>query len=148
MKEQKNGFIQLHSHDNTTLQGSDPMTCGLTMRGKALVQCLPWHYPIIDNLTLPGYPKTRYKSEVIFPQRKILESGTPAEVQNVDISFLYALLWRVCGLVYMYDPAWKDGTMQPTSYDYYIQKLKHLCNVYVHGHDTIRRKKRTKFRKC
>lgn len=90
-------------------------------------------YPIKTYLLNQlGYSEKKFKKEFNLSQQSRLESCTAADVVTFDISLLFALLQRTCGLAKRDDPQWTKAAPNPSSLEHLIYCLKELRNNLAH----------------
>lgn len=104
---------------------------------KTLCDVFEWSYqgtyPVKTYLfSRPGYSNTKFKKVYNESQRVKLQTAVATDVQEFDISLLYALLQHVCGLADSNDPAWTNTTQQPSPLEHLLYLLKQLRNQLAH----------------
>ncbi|XP_069157651.1 uncharacterized protein [Procambarus clarkii] len=105
----------------------------------ALASVFMWSYrgtfPVVTYLTQDlGYTNAQYRRVFDAQQRDKLEASPDAA--TFDITLLYKLLQRVCGLAEMNDPTWTTPGPQGSSLDHLIYSLKQHRNTLAH--DNVR----------
>nr|XP_045590821.1 uncharacterized protein LOC123752831 [Procambarus clarkii] len=101
----------------------------------ALASVFMWSYlgtfPVVTYFTQDlGYTNVQYRRVFDAHQRDKLEASSDAA--TFDITLLYKLLQRVCGLAEMNDPTWTTPGPQGPSLEHLIYSLKQLQNTLVH----------------
>ncbi|XP_069177179.1 uncharacterized protein, partial [Procambarus clarkii] len=101
----------------------------------ALASVFMWSYrgtfPVVTYLTQDlGTTNAKYKSVFDAHQRDKLEASSDAA--TFDITLLYKLLQRVCGLAKMNDPTWTTPGPRGPSLEQLIYKLKQHRNTLAH----------------
>nr|XP_045618482.1 uncharacterized protein LOC123770531 isoform X1 [Procambarus clarkii]XP_045618483.1 uncharacterized protein LOC123770531 isoform X1 [Procambarus clarkii]XP_045618484.1 uncharacterized protein LOC123770531 isoform X1 [Procambarus clarkii]XP_045618485.1 uncharacterized protein LOC123770531 isoform X1 [Procambarus clarkii]XP_045618486.1 uncharacterized protein LOC123770531 isoform X1 [Procambarus clarkii]XP_045618487.1 uncharacterized protein LOC123770531 isoform X1 [Procambarus clarkii]XP_04 len=101
----------------------------------ALASVFMWSYrgtfPVVTYLTQDlGYTNVQYRRVFDDHQRDKLEASSDAA--TFDITLLYKLLQRVCGLAEMNDPTWTTPGPQGPSLEHLIYKLKKYRNTLAH----------------
>ncbi|XP_069157750.1 uncharacterized protein [Procambarus clarkii] len=101
----------------------------------ALASVFMWSYrstfPVVTYLTQNlGYTNAQYRRVFDAQQRDKLEASTDAA--TFDITLLYKLLQRVCGLAEMNDPTWTTPGPQGPSLEHLIYSLKQHRNTLAH----------------
>ncbi|XP_069157732.1 uncharacterized protein [Procambarus clarkii] len=101
----------------------------------ALASVFMWSYrgtfPVVTYLTQNlGTTNAKYKSVFDAHQRDKLEASSDAA--TFDITLLYKLLQRVCGLAEMNDPTWTTPGPQGPSLEHLIYSLKQHRNTLAH----------------
>nr|XP_045618234.1 uncharacterized protein LOC123770443 [Procambarus clarkii]XP_045618235.1 uncharacterized protein LOC123770443 [Procambarus clarkii]XP_045618236.1 uncharacterized protein LOC123770443 [Procambarus clarkii]XP_045618237.1 uncharacterized protein LOC123770443 [Procambarus clarkii]XP_045618238.1 uncharacterized protein LOC123770443 [Procambarus clarkii] len=101
----------------------------------ALASVFMWSYrgtfPVVTYLTQDlGYTNAQYRRVFDAQQRDKLEASTDAA--TFDITLLYKLLQRVCGLAEMNDPTWTTPGPQGPSLEHLIYSLKQHRNTLAH----------------
>ncbi|XP_069179019.1 uncharacterized protein [Procambarus clarkii] len=101
----------------------------------ALASVFMWSYrgtfPVVTYLTQDlGYTNAQYRRVFDAQQRDKLEASSDAA--TFDITLLYKLLQRVCGLAEMNDPTWTTPGPQGPSLEHLIYKLKQHRNTWAH----------------
>ncbi|XP_069157805.1 uncharacterized protein [Procambarus clarkii] len=101
----------------------------------ALASVFMWSYrgtfPVVTYLTQDlGYTNAQYRRVFDDHQRKTLEASTDAA--TFDITLLYKLLQRVCGLAEMNDPTWTTPGPRGPSLEHLIYSLKQHRNTLAH----------------
>ncbi|XP_069157815.1 uncharacterized protein [Procambarus clarkii] len=101
----------------------------------ALASVFMWSYrgtfPVVTYLTQDlGYTNAQYRRVFDAHQRDKLEASTDAA--TFDITLLYKLLQRVCGLAEMNDPTWTTPGPQGPSLEHLIYSLKQHRNTLAH----------------
>nr|XP_045618508.1 uncharacterized protein LOC123770546 isoform X1 [Procambarus clarkii]XP_045618509.1 uncharacterized protein LOC123770546 isoform X1 [Procambarus clarkii] len=97
-----------------------------------LASVFMWSYrgtfPVVTYLTQDlGYTNAQYRRVFDDYQRDKLEASSDAA--TFDITLLYKLLQRVCGLAEMNDPTWTTPGPQGPSLEHLIYKLKQHRNT-------------------
>ncbi|XP_069157819.1 uncharacterized protein [Procambarus clarkii] len=105
----------------------------------ALASVFMWSYrgtfPVVTYLTQDlGYTNAQYRRVFDAHQRDKLEASSDAS--TFDITLLYKLLQRVCGLAEMNDPTWTTPGPRGPSLEHLIYKLKKHRNTLAH--DNVR----------
>ncbi|XP_069178723.1 uncharacterized protein [Procambarus clarkii] len=105
----------------------------------ALASVFMWSYrgtfPVGTYLTQDlGYTNAQYRRVFDDHQRDKLEASSDAA--TFDITLLYKLLQRVCGLAEMNDPTWTAPGPQGPSLEHLIYSLKQHRNTLAH--DNVR----------
>ncbi|XP_069157806.1 uncharacterized protein [Procambarus clarkii] len=105
----------------------------------ALASVFMWSYrgtfPVVTYLTQDlGYTNAQYRRVFDAHQRDKLEVSSDAA--TFDITLLYKLLQRVCGLAEMNDPTWTTPGPQGPSLEHLIYSLKQHRNTLAH--DNVR----------
>ncbi|XP_069157770.1 uncharacterized protein [Procambarus clarkii] len=105
----------------------------------ALASVFMWSYrgtfPVVTYLTQDlGYTNAQYKRVFDDHQRDKLEASSDAA--TFDITLLYKLLQRVCGLAEMNDTTWTTPGPQGPSLEHLIYSLKQHRNTLAH--DNVR----------
>ncbi|XP_069196022.1 uncharacterized protein [Procambarus clarkii] len=98
----------------------------------ALASVFMWSYrgtfPVVTYLTQDlGYTNAQYRRVFDDHQRDKLEASSDAA--TFDITLLYKLLQRVCGLAEMNDPTWTTPGPQGPSLEHLIYSLMHHGNT-------------------
>nr|XP_045618516.1 uncharacterized protein LOC123770550 [Procambarus clarkii]XP_045618517.1 uncharacterized protein LOC123770550 [Procambarus clarkii]XP_045618518.1 uncharacterized protein LOC123770550 [Procambarus clarkii] len=98
----------------------------------ALASVFMWSYrgtfPVVTYLTQDlGYTNAQYRRVFDAHQRDKLEASSDAA--TFDITLLYKLLQRVCGLAEMNDPTWTTPGPQGPSLEHLIYSLKQHRNT-------------------
>ncbi|XP_069157767.1 uncharacterized protein [Procambarus clarkii] len=106
----------------------------------ALASVFMWSYrgtfPVVTYLTQDlGYTNAQYRRVFDDHQRDKLEASSDAA--TFDITLLYKLLQRVCGLAEMNDPAWTTPGPQGPSLEHLIYSLKQHRNTLAHDNVII-----------
>ncbi|XP_069157782.1 uncharacterized protein [Procambarus clarkii] len=101
----------------------------------ALASVFMWSYrgtfPVVTYLTQDlGYTNAQYRYVFDAHQRDKLEASSDAA--TFDITLLYKLLQRVCGLAEMNDPTWTTPGPQGPSLENLIYSLKQHRNTLAH----------------
>ncbi|XP_069157626.1 uncharacterized protein [Procambarus clarkii] len=101
----------------------------------ALASVFMWSYrgtfPVVTYLTQDlGYTNAQYRRVFDAQQRDKLEASSDAA--TFDITLLYKLLQRVCGLAEMNDPTWTTPGPRGPSHEHLIYKLKKHRNTLAH----------------
>ncbi|XP_069157947.1 uncharacterized protein [Procambarus clarkii] len=101
----------------------------------ALASVFMWSYrgtfPVVTYLTQDlGYTNAQYRRVFDAQQRDKLEAS--ADAATFDITLLYKLLQRVCGLAEMNDPTWTTPGPQGPSLEHLIYSLKQHRNTLAH----------------
>ncbi|XP_069187446.1 uncharacterized protein [Procambarus clarkii] len=101
----------------------------------ALASVFMWSYrgafPVVTYLTQDlGYTNAQYRRVFDDHQRDKLEASSDAA--TFDITLLYKLLQRVCGLAEMNDPTWTTPGPQGPSLEHLIYSLKQRRNTLAH----------------
>nr|XP_045591676.1 uncharacterized protein LOC123753764 isoform X2 [Procambarus clarkii] len=101
----------------------------------ALASVFMWSYrgtfPVVTYLTQDlGYTNAQYRRVFDAQQRDKLEASSDAA--TFDITLLYKLLQRVCGLSEMNDPTWTTPGPQGPSLEHLIYSLKQHRNTLAH----------------
>nr|XP_045586453.1 uncharacterized protein LOC123748294 [Procambarus clarkii] len=101
----------------------------------ALASVFMWSYrgtfPVVTYLTQDlGYTNAQYRRVFDAQQRDKLEASSDAA--TFDITLLYKLLQRVCGLAEMNDPTWTTPGPQGPSLEHLIYSLKQHRNTLAH----------------
>ncbi|XP_069157751.1 uncharacterized protein [Procambarus clarkii] len=101
----------------------------------ALASVFMWSYlgtfPVVTYFTQDlGYTNVQYRRVFDAHQRDKLEASSDAA--TFDITLLYKLLQRVCGLAEINDPTWTTPGPQGPSLEHLIYSLKQLRNTLVH----------------
>nr|XP_045587466.1 uncharacterized protein LOC123749425 [Procambarus clarkii]XP_045587467.1 uncharacterized protein LOC123749425 [Procambarus clarkii]XP_045587468.1 uncharacterized protein LOC123749425 [Procambarus clarkii] len=101
----------------------------------ALASVFMWSYrgtfPVVTYLTQDlGYTNAQYRRVFDAHQRNKLEASSDAA--TFDITLLYKLLQRVCGLAEMNDPTWTTPGPQGPSLEHLIYSLKEHRNTLAH----------------
>ncbi|XP_069157761.1 uncharacterized protein [Procambarus clarkii] len=101
----------------------------------ALASVFMWSYrgtfPVVTYLTQDlGYTNAQYRRVFDDHQRDKLEASSDAA--TFDITLLYKLLQRVCGLAEMNDPTWTTPGPQGPSLEHLIYSLKQHRNTLAH----------------
>ncbi|XP_069157812.1 uncharacterized protein [Procambarus clarkii] len=101
----------------------------------ALASVFMWSYrgtfPVVTYLTQDlGYTNAQYRRVFDAQQRDKLEASSDAA--TFDITLLYKLLQRVCGLAEMNDPTWTTQGPQGPSLEHLIYSLKQHRNTLAH----------------
>nr|XP_045590830.1 uncharacterized protein LOC123752841 [Procambarus clarkii] len=101
----------------------------------ALASVFMWSYrgtfPVVTYLTQDlGYTNAQYRRVFDDHQRDKLEASSDAA--TFDITLLYKLLQRVCGLAEMNDPTWTTPGPQGPSLEHLIYSLKEHRNTLAH----------------
>nr|XP_045618250.1 uncharacterized protein LOC123770447 isoform X2 [Procambarus clarkii] len=101
----------------------------------ALASVFMWSYrgtfPVVTYLTQDlGYTNAQYRRVFDAHQRDKLEASSDAA--TFDITLLYKLLQRVCGLAEMNDPTWTTPGPQGPSLEHLIYSLKQHRNTLAH----------------
>ncbi|XP_069158020.1 uncharacterized protein [Procambarus clarkii] len=101
----------------------------------ALASVFMWSYrgtfPVVTYLTQDlGYTNAQYRRVFDDHQRDKLEASSDAS--TFDITLLYKLLQRVCGLAKMNDPTWTTPGPRGPSLEHLIYKLKQHRNTLAH----------------
>nr|XP_045587708.1 uncharacterized protein LOC123749636 [Procambarus clarkii] len=101
----------------------------------ALASMFMWSYrgtfPVLTYLTQDlGYTNAQYRRVFDAQQRDKLEASSDAA--TFDITLLYKLLQRVCGLAEMNDPTWTTPGPQGPSLEHLIYSLKQHRNTLAH----------------
>ncbi|XP_069157740.1 uncharacterized protein [Procambarus clarkii] len=101
----------------------------------ALASVFMWSYrgtfPVVTYLTQDlGYTNAQYRRVFDVQQRDKLEASSDAAI--FDITLLYKLLQRVCGLAEMNDPTWTTPGPQGPSLEHLIYSLKQHRNTLAH----------------
>ncbi|XP_069157621.1 uncharacterized protein [Procambarus clarkii] len=101
----------------------------------ALASVFMWSYrgtfPVVTCLTQDlGYTNAQYRRVFDDHQRDKLEASSDAA--TFDITLLYKLLQRVCGLAEMNDPTWTTPGPQGPSPEHLIYSLKQHRNTLAH----------------
>ncbi|XP_069157993.1 uncharacterized protein [Procambarus clarkii] len=107
----------------------------------ALANVFMWSYqgtfPVVTYLTQDlGYTNAQYKRVFDAHQRDKLKASS--DVATFDISLLYKLLQRVCGLAEIKDPTWTTEGPQKPSLEYLIYKLKQHQIAVTYDRMTMR----------
>ncbi|XP_069158010.1 uncharacterized protein [Procambarus clarkii] len=105
----------------------------------ALASVFMWSYrgtfPVVTYLTQDlGYTNAQYRRVFDDHQRDKLEASSDAA--TFDITLLYKLLQRMCGLAEMNDPTWTTPGPQGPSLEHLIYSLKQHRNTLAH--DNVR----------
>ncbi|XP_069157737.1 uncharacterized protein [Procambarus clarkii] len=105
----------------------------------ALASVFMWSYrgtfPVVTYLKQDlGYTNAQYKHDFDAHQRDKLQASSDAATS--DVTLLYKLLQRVCGLAEMNDPAWTTPGPQGPSLEHLIYSLKQHRNTLAH--DNVR----------
>ncbi|XP_069157628.1 uncharacterized protein [Procambarus clarkii] len=100
-----------------------------------LASVFMWSYrgtfPVVTYLTQDlGYTNAQYRRVFDAHQRDKLEVSSDAA--TFDITLLYKLLQRVCGLAEMNDPTWTTPGPQGPSLEHLIYSLKQHRNTLAH----------------
>ncbi|XP_069176482.1 uncharacterized protein [Procambarus clarkii] len=101
----------------------------------ALASVFMWSYrgtfPVVTYLTQDlGYTNAQYRRVFDDHQRDKLEASSDAA--TFDITLLYKLLQRVCGLAEMNNPTWTTPGPQGPSLEHLIYSLKQHRNTLAH----------------
>ncbi|XP_069158015.1 uncharacterized protein [Procambarus clarkii] len=101
----------------------------------ALASVFMWSYrgtfPVVTYLTQDlGYTNAQYRRVFDAHQRDKLEASSDAA--TFDITLLYKLLQRVCGLAEKNDPTWTTPGPQGPSLEHLIYSLKQHRNTLAH----------------
>nr|XP_045591368.1 uncharacterized protein LOC123753418 [Procambarus clarkii] len=101
----------------------------------ALASVFMWSYrgtfPVVTYLTQDlGYTNAQYRRVFDDHQRDKLKASSDAA--TFDITLLYKLLQRVCGLAEMNDPTWTTPGPQGPSLEHLIYSLKQHRNTLAH----------------
>ncbi|XP_069157745.1 uncharacterized protein [Procambarus clarkii] len=102
---------------------------------EALASVFMWSYrgtfPVVTYLTQDlGYTNAQYRRVFDAHQRDKLEASSDAA--TFDITLLYKLLQRVCGLAEKNDPTWTTPGPQGPSLEHLIYSLKQHRNTLAH----------------
>nr|XP_045618473.1 uncharacterized protein LOC123770526 isoform X4 [Procambarus clarkii] len=102
----------------------------------ALASVFMWSYrgtfPVVTYLTQDlGYTNAQYRRVFDAHQRDKLEASSDAA--TFDITLLYKLLQRVCGLAVKNDPTWTTPGPQGPSLEHLIYSLKQHRNTLAHN---------------
>ncbi|XP_069178719.1 uncharacterized protein [Procambarus clarkii] len=106
----------------------------------SLASVFMWSYrgtfPVVTYLTQDlGYTNAQYRRVFDDHQRDKLEASSDAA--TFDITLLYKLLQRVCGLAVKNDPTWTTPGPQGPSLEHLIYKLKEHRNTLAHNNVRI-----------
>ncbi|XP_069157797.1 uncharacterized protein [Procambarus clarkii] len=102
----------------------------------ALASVFMWSYrgtfPVVTYLTQDlGYTNAQYRRVFDAHQRDKLEASSDAA--TFDLTLLYKLLQRVCGLAEVNDPTWTTPGPQGSSLEHLIYSLKQHRNTLAHN---------------
>jgi len=103
---------------------------------EVMLQSVRWlrrNYTMSIKQTLlanPDYSETKFKREYNVHQRPKIENSEPLE--SYDVTLLYKVLQRACGLAPPTDDCWFKTNENFTCLEYKIQRVKEYRNIFSH----------------